>query len=110
MSTEPPERLPTSLDQDGAKVLCGIESVLKDKGVDMKMKNRHFYNKGERFLRVRFDVRVILGAADLRFQIQSKNGVVLSTDHDAIQVKWDPPRHSPKEEGENMAMYKDEAR
>lgn len=110
MSTEPPERLPTSLDQDGAKVLCGIESVLKDKGVDMKVKNRHFYNRGERFLRVRFDVRVILGAADLRFQIQSKNGVVLSTDHDAIQVKWDPPRQSSKEEGENMAMYKDEAR
>ena len=107
MSTEPSERLPTCLDQDGAKIICGIESVLKDKGVDMKMKNRHFFNRGEKFLRVRFDVKVILGAADIRFQIQSKNGVVLSSDHDAIQVRWDPPRRVPKAVGEDTPMYRE---
>ena len=107
MSTEPPERLPTCLDQDGAKIICGIESVLKDKGVDMKMKNRHFFSRGEKFLRVRFDVKVILGAADIRFQLQSKNGVVLSSDHDAIQVKWDPPRQVSKAGGEDTPMYRD---
>lgn len=107
MSTEPRERLPTSLDQDGARVLCGVESVLKDKGVDMKLKNRHWYNKGERYLRVRFDIRVIIGAADLKFQIQSKNNVVLNNDYDAIQVRWDPPQRSPKEDGDDMAMYRD---
>ncbi|KAL9137562.1 MAG: hypothetical protein Q9175_001216 [Cornicularia normoerica] len=107
MSTEPRERLPTSLDQDGAKVLCGVESVLKDKGVDMKLKNRHWYNKGEKYLRVRFDIRVILGAADLKFQLQSKNNVVLNHDYDAIQVRWDPPQRSPKEDGDDMAMYRE---
>ena len=107
MSTEPPERLPTCLDQDGAKIICGIESVLKDKGVDMKMKNRHFFSRGEKFLRVRFDVKVILGAADIRFQLQSKNGVVLSSDHDAIQVKWDPPRQVSKAGGEDTPMYRE---
>lgn len=107
MSTEPRERLPTSLDQDGAKVLCGVESMLKDKGVDMKLKNRHWYNKGEKYLRVRFDIRVILGAADLKFQLQSKNKVVLNNDYDAIQVRWDPPQRSPKEDGEDTAMYRE---
>ena len=107
MSTEPPERLPTCLDQDGAKVICGIESVLKDKGVDMKMKNRHFFNRGEKFLRIRFDVKVILGAADIRFQLRSKNGVVLSSDHDAIQVKWDPPPRVSNAEREDTPMYRD---
>ena len=107
MSTEPSERLPTSMDQDGAKVLCGVESVLKDKGVDMKLKNRHWYSKGEKYLRVRFDIRVILGAADLKFQIQSKNKVVLNNDYDAIQVRWDPPQRVQKEEGDDMAMYRE---
>ncbi|CAF9942006.1 hypothetical protein IMSHALPRED_003147 [Imshaugia aleurites] len=107
MSTEPRERLPTSLDQDGAKIICGVESMLKDKGVDMKLKNRHWYSKGERYLRVRFDIRVILGAADLKFQLQSKNQVVLNNDYDAIQVRWDPPQRSPKEEGDDMAMYRE---
>ena len=107
MSTEPRERLPTSLDQDGAKILCGVESVLKDKGVDVKMKNRHWYNSGERYMRVRFNIRVILGAADLKFRLQSKNNVVLSHDHDAIQAKWDPPQQRRTEDGEDMAMYKE---
>ena len=66
MSMEPLERPSTSLDQDGANILCGIETVLKDKGMDMRMKTRHWYNKGERFLGFRFDIRVILGAAVLK--------------------------------------------
>ena len=107
MSTEPRERLPTSLNQDGAKILCGVESVLKDKGVDMKLKNRHWYSKGEKYLRVRFDIRVILGAADLKFQLQSKNKVVLNNDYDAIQVRWDPPQRSPQGDGEDTAMYRE---
>lgn len=107
MSTEPHGQLPTSMNQDGAKVLCGVESVLRDKGVDMKLKNRHWYSKGERYLRVRFDIKVILGAADLKFQLRSKNNVVLNNDHDAIQVKWDPPQRSPKEDGDDMAMYRE---
>ena len=107
MSTEPRERLPTSLDQDGAKVLCGVESVLKDKGVDMKLKNRHWYSTGEKYLRVKFDIKIILGAADLKFQIQSKNQVVLNNPYDAIQVRWDPPKQKPNEDGNDMPMYRE---
>ena len=107
MSTEPRERLPTSLDQYGAKILCGVVSDLKEKGVEMKLKNRHWYNKGERYLRVRFDIRVILGAADLKFQLQSQDKVVLNNDYDAIQVRWDPPQRSPMEDADDMAMYRE---
>ena len=107
MSTEPRERLPTNLGQDGAKIVCGVESVLKDKGIDMKLKNRHWYNKGEKYFRVRFDVKVILGAADLKFQLESKDKKVLSTDHDTIQVRWDPPQQNPKKDEEDMAMYRE---
>ena len=54
--------------------------------------------------RFRFDIRVILGAADLKFQIRSRDDVVLNTDYDAIQVRWDPPKQTPKEDEDDMAM------
>lgn len=108
MSTNPKDQLPSSLDQDGAKPLCGVESGLRDKDVDMKLKNRHWYNSGEKYLRLRFDVKVILGAADLKFQLQSKDRKVLSNDHDPIQVKWDPPAENTTEDKDGMAtMYRE---
>ena len=94
MSDLPRNQLPTNLSQDGAKRLCDVESVLKDRGVEMKMKNRHWYNRGEKYVRARFDIKVILGSADLKFQLQTKDMTVLSRDHDAIQVKWEVPKQS----------------
>jgi len=106
MSTVPSEHLPRSMKHDGAKTLCDVESVLND--VDMKLKNRHWYNRGEKYVRAEFDVKVILGAADLKFQLWSKGGKVCSRDHDAIEIKWDPPRDTPNGDADNMAaMYKD---
>ena len=89
MSAVPREQLPHSMRHDGAKLLCNVESVLK--GLDMKLKNRHWYSRGEKYLRAIFDIKVILGAADLKFQLQSKGGEILSRNHEAIQVKWIRP-------------------
>ena len=105
ISAEPRDRLPTSLDQDRAKVLCSVESVLKDKGVDMKLKNRHWYSRGEKYIRARFEVKIILGAADLKFQLESRDRKVLSNGHDAIQIRWDPPQRSPRADEDTMALY-----
>ena len=108
MSTVARDQLPTNLGQDGAKLLCAVESVLKDKGVEMKLKNRHWYNRGEKYWRVKFDVKVILGAADLKFQLQSKDRTILSGEHDPIQVKWDAPVENSTEDRDGMAtMYRD---
>lgn len=106
MSLAPSEQLPRSMKQDGAKLLCDVESVLND--VEMKLKNRHWYNRGDRYLQANFDVKVILGAADLKFQLWSKGGRICSRDHDTIDVKWDPPRDISNAREDNMAaMYKD---
>ena len=111
MSTVPRDQLPSSLDQDGVKTLCVVESQLKDKPVEKKLKNRHWYNSGEKYLRVRFDVKVILGPADLKFQLWSKRGELLSSEHDPIQVKWDPPVGNPGEDREGLAtMYRETQR
>ena len=58
VSNAPTEQLPTSLEQDGAQSLCSIESVLKGTGMDMKVKNRYWYSLGEKYVRVRFQVKV----------------------------------------------------
>lgn len=104
----PRGQLPHSLTQDGAKRLCDVESTLNDKGLEMKLKNRHWYNRGEKYLRVRFDVKVILGAADLKFALQTKDKKVLSNDHDPIEVKWEAAKQSDAErEDRPAAMYKE---
>ena len=89
MSSNEREKLPTNLSQDGAKRLCMVESSLKDKAVDTKIKNRHWYNLREKYLEARVNIQVVLGPADLKFQLQSKDREILSNSHDAIQVKWD---------------------
>ena len=89
MSTLPRERLPSSMSQTGAERLCDVESVLEGKGVEMKRKNRHWYNRGEQYVRARFNIKVILGAADIRFQLESKDRKVLSNKHDPIEVRWE---------------------
>lgn len=108
MSTVAREQLPRSLNQDGAKRLCDVESVLKDKGVEMKLKNRHWYNRGNEYVRVKFNIKVILGAADIRFQLQTKDRKVFSNNHDTIEVKWEALKRTPAEDGNgSIAMYRE---
>lgn len=84
MSTLPADQLPTSLNKPGAHRLCRVESQLPQ---NMKIKNRHWYNRGPKYSRADFDVQVIVGAADLKFQTLDRNGV-LSQSHDTIAVEW----------------------
>ena len=90
MCSLPREQLPTNMGGSEVSRLCDITSSLKGKNLDTKVKNRHWYSRGERYMRVNFDVRVILGPADVKFRMESKGMDVLSEEHDAIQVIWEP--------------------
>jgi len=85
MSTLPVAELPRSLKKEGAKPVCAVESVLSHR--DMKKKNRHWYNRGPEYYRAEFDMKVIIGAADLKFEMLGKDGVV-SKPHSEVQVQW----------------------
>ena len=91
----PRNELPTNYRQAEVSLLCDITSSLMGKDVDTKEKNRHWYNRGERYMRVNFDIRVILGPADVKFRMESKGREVLSEEHDAIQVNWEPSPEKP---------------
>jgi hypothetical protein len=84
---------------------CEVESVLD--GADMKRKNRHWYNFAPEYNRAEFDVKVLIGAADVRFQLWGKNGRK-SKDHSEIAVKWEPPPQNGATPGadESFGMYR----
>ena len=85
MSSLPISELPRSLKKEGAKSVCAVELVLSHQ--DMKKKNRHWYNLGPEYFRAEFDMKVIIGAADLKFEMLGKDGVV-SKPHSEVQVQW----------------------
>ncbi|KAJ5734832.1 hypothetical protein N7533_013235 [Penicillium manginii] len=90
MSSLPPEQLPQSLRQKGAHSVCHLDIITE--GVDRKLKNRHWYSMKPTFWRTVFDVKVVVGPADLSFQLWSKDKQIRSTSHEPIAVKWMPAR------------------
>ena len=74
------------------KKLCEVESDLT--GVDessLKEKNKRFWSRGELYLELAYQVKVIIGPADLRFQLckysSSQAWIALVTDLWAIRVR-----------------------
>lgn len=49
------------------------------------------YNLGPQYYRAEFDVRIIVGAADVKFQLWGDNNNRLSRDHEDIEVSWNAP-------------------
>lgn len=51
------------------------------------------YNRAPQYFLADFDIRILIGSADMKFQILADDKVV-SMEHDEVQVIWDNPvRH-----------------
>ena len=65
-------------------------------GVSLKRKNHHWFNLGPDYQLAEFELRVLVGAANLRLELWSSSanevGVLLSGKHDDIAASWTPPR------------------
>lgn len=90
MSTLAPDKLPRNMSQRGVHLVCSLD--IATHSVDKKLKNRHWYNMKPTFWRTTFDVRVVVGPADLSFQLWSKDRRIRSNKHEPIAVKWMPAR------------------
>ncbi|EED18796.1 conserved hypothetical protein [Talaromyces stipitatus ATCC 10500] len=90
MSTLSPDNLPRSMNQGGAQRVCSLD--IPTGYVDKKLKNRHWYNFKPAYLRATFDVKVVVGPADLKFQLWNKETHIRSREHEPIRVKWEPAR------------------
>ncbi|KAJ5698126.1 hypothetical protein N7462_000131 [Penicillium macrosclerotiorum] len=88
MSALAADKLPQNMNHIGVQRVCDLDIVTE--GVDRKLKNRHWYNTRPSFWRTKFDVKVVVGPADLSFQLWSKDQRIRSTKHEPISVKWMP--------------------
>jgi hypothetical protein len=65
-----------------------------------KLKNRHWWNTGEKYHRIEYVVKVVLGAADINFELWH-SGQKLSKDN-PIKVEWfaaDAPAEPSRQNG-----------
>ncbi|KAL8837217.1 MAG: hypothetical protein Q9176_005848 [Flavoplaca citrina] len=82
--------LPHHMDAGDAHVLCDIESDLSSADESkFKEKNKRFWSFGKHYLRIDYDVKVLIGPADVRFELWF-NGQKLSKDQ-PIKVDWQAP-------------------
>ncbi|KAL2847805.1 hypothetical protein BJY01DRAFT_234186 [Aspergillus pseudoustus] len=88
MSANPVEQLPQSTSRAGAQHVCSLD--INTDSVERKLKNKHWYSMRPKYWRATFDVRVVVGAADLTFQLWSKDQRVRSSNHEPIKVQWMP--------------------
>lgn len=85
MSSLPVEQLPTVATDAGCKHVVTVDYKLTTN--DMKLKNRQLWKLKKKYWRAEFYFVVMLGPADLKFQIVGKNGV-LSSGHDSLTVEF----------------------
>ncbi|ROW05305.1 hypothetical protein VSDG_00113 [Cytospora chrysosperma] len=85
------EFLPVSMKDSGAKQLCTVRSDLsgvKDSELELKKRSRGFLSRSHKWLNCSYEVRAIIGPADLNFELWF-NGQRFSKNHSPIKVTWD---------------------
>ncbi|KAK1142193.1 hypothetical protein N8T08_008119 [Aspergillus melleus] len=82
MSTLPPDSLPRSMRERGVQKVCDLNVSTEE--VDKKLKNRHWYSIKPHFWRIAFEVEIVVGPADLSFQLWSKDKKIRSGKHEPI--------------------------
>lgn len=88
MSALSTDKLPHNLSHKDAQRVCDLD--ISTDSVDKKLKNRHWYSMNPKFWRATFEVRVVVGPADLSFQLWSRGKRIQATKHEPIAVKWIP--------------------
>lgn len=88
MSTHSADQLPQSMRFQGVQRVCSLD--VSTESVDRKLKNARWYSTRPQYWRATFEVRVVVGAADLTFQLWSKDQRICSSQAEPIKVKWMP--------------------
>lgn len=93
MSTLPAEQLPRSLKQRGVLDVCRLEVALQRE--DLRRRNHRWYNLSREYWLADFDVRILIGPADLRFLLVGADGTVRNDGKDtAVTVEWESPKRA----------------
>ncbi|KAB8336802.1 hypothetical protein FH972_021111 [Carpinus fangiana] len=94
-SEVPATKLPSSFNQTAVAKLCTVAALLDTKL--MKLKNKHWYEKGPQYWLAEFELRVIVGAADLKFELWDIRGLkCYSREHETVEVSFEGPESGEK--------------
>jgi hypothetical protein len=93
----------TNTQRIACQTLCDITSDFSSLPLTtFKLKNRHWWNSGQKYHRINYVIKVALGPADIRFELWH-NGQKLSKDS-PIKVEWHAAE-APPEESVNNGFY-----
>lgn len=80
------EFLPPTMNSS-CRSICKVESDFSSVPLSLfKLKNRHWWNTGKKYHRINYNVKVLIGAADISFELWHE-GVKVSKDN-SIKVEW----------------------
>lgn len=85
ISTAGRDSLPTNLTANTVRTLCIVEADLRF--IDRITKNGHWWQLGQRYELAEFDLKLIAGSADLKFQLWN-NGKLVTGHNESISVDW----------------------
>ena len=85
LSTEKKEHLPNDLTSQNVRTLCIVEADLRF--IDRISKNAHWWQLGQKYELAEFDLRLIAGSADLRFQLWN-HGRLITGENESVAVDW----------------------
>jgi hypothetical protein len=116
MSSSPRSRLPTSMQDDDVRRVCLVEAVFSQRTLrkvesgkqqveGFSLMNSHWWQKGHPYVLAVFDIHVLVGSADVRFQLRTKDGNRFSEDHPEIEVSWEQAPRAAAEDGNMAKMY-----
>jgi hypothetical protein len=85
----------TNIQRIACQTLCEITSDFSSLPLtNFKLKNRHWWNTGQKYHRINYVIKVALGPADIRFELWH-NGQKLSKDS-PINVEWHAAQAPPE--------------
>ncbi|KAF2672742.1 hypothetical protein BT63DRAFT_436614 [Microthyrium microscopicum] len=81
-------QLPYNIHSQNVETMCDVISDLTKVPEDkFKLKNRHWWNRGKKYRRVNYDINVVVGAADLTFELWF-DGQKISKDNPIQELWW----------------------
>ena len=86
----PREYLPSNTSHKAVRSVCNLKVDLHKLAYTNKRKRRSLLRKEAEYKVFKFDLLVIIGAADLRFQVHphGETDTLASTEHEEIEVVW----------------------
>ena len=91
-STAPSDQLPFSVARERVQKLFTVEVSLEN--VSRTLHSQHWWNGGTIRVSAAFDVKLIPGPADLKFQLLHNNRVINNED-DSVEVTWEAAAKRP---------------